>query len=331
MHPKKPTLHMPSTKPDLPEDMSKRNLLLCFDAFGTLFTPKQPIAQQYGDVARSLGLGGFTDKQVQDSFKQAFRQEAKQNPNFGKANGMNAGKWWTNVRDGKGSIEALLMTGIQIIHNTFQPLVGANQQIHTELAPRLLYRFASEEGYVLKPGVLPLLHGLRDRDQRTFGRTVIGVVTNSDDRVPGILTSLGLRVSPLTYGSNAVADAAATEYDIDFAVMSYDVGHEKPDKRIFAAAEDMLKSNLAVAGADLSTWDKVYVGDEYEKDVVGARDAGWYAVLVNENGSGGHEDVKDLDHANPGNLLQHLRERHPAVVLSSLERLAQWLCVHSTP
>ena len=48
--------------------MSRRNLLICFDAFGTLFAPKRPIAQQYGEVARSLGLGGFTDEQLQDSY-----------------------------------------------------------------------------------------------------------------------------------------------------------------------------------------------------------------------------------------------------------------------
>lgn len=77
--------------------MSKRNLLLCFDAFGTLFKPRQPVAQQYADVARSLGLSGFTNEDVAASFKNAFKQEAKQNPNYGKANGMNAEKWWTNA------------------------------------------------------------------------------------------------------------------------------------------------------------------------------------------------------------------------------------------
>ena len=77
----------------LSEDMSKRNLLICFDAFGTLFAPKRPIAQQYGtaelysgtyardqlltasitgEVARSFGLSGFTDTDVANSFKQAF-------------------------------------------------------------------------------------------------------------------------------------------------------------------------------------------------------------------------------------------------------------------
>ena len=49
--------------------MSKRNLLICFDAFGTLFKPKRPIQQQYGEVARSLGLGGFSDEDVNSSFK----------------------------------------------------------------------------------------------------------------------------------------------------------------------------------------------------------------------------------------------------------------------
>lgn len=75
----------------------KPNLLLCFDAFGTLFTPKRPIAQQYGEVARSFGLGPFSDDQVAKSFKAAFKNEAKRNPNFGKDDGMNAEMWWTNV------------------------------------------------------------------------------------------------------------------------------------------------------------------------------------------------------------------------------------------
>lgn len=49
--------------------MSKKNLLICFDAFGTLFTPRKPVAQQYSEVARSFGLGGFTDDDIAKSFK----------------------------------------------------------------------------------------------------------------------------------------------------------------------------------------------------------------------------------------------------------------------
>lgn len=46
----------------------KRNLLLCVDAFGTLFRPKSPIAEQYGNVARSLGVK-ISDDEVAESFK----------------------------------------------------------------------------------------------------------------------------------------------------------------------------------------------------------------------------------------------------------------------
>ncbi|EMC93048.1 hypothetical protein BAUCODRAFT_125979 [Baudoinia panamericana UAMH 10762] len=245
--------------------MAKRNLLLGIDAFGTIFTPKRPIATQYGEVARSLGLNGFTDEQVNSSFRTAFKQQSKLNPNFGKSNGMNAEKWWTNI-----------------IYNTFEPLVGPNEKLNTELAPRLLYRFSSEEGYALTPGAMMLLSGLRARPLPSFDRVVVGVITNSDDRIPSILTSLGLRVSSLRFGSDSLVTKLPTneQCDIDFTVMSYDVGYEKPDKRIFDASEEMLRSIPVPGAIEPNSWSKLYVGDDYEKDIVGARDAGWSAVLV---------------------------------------------------
>lgn len=78
--------------------MTRRKLLLCFDAFGTLFRPKSPVPEQYAAVARQCGLDGFTTKDVQASFKTAFSSESKAHPNYGKAIGMGAAQWWTNVR-----------------------------------------------------------------------------------------------------------------------------------------------------------------------------------------------------------------------------------------
>lgn len=46
----------------------KRNLLLCVDAFGTLFRPRSPIAEQYGTVARGMGVK-ISDDEVAQSFK----------------------------------------------------------------------------------------------------------------------------------------------------------------------------------------------------------------------------------------------------------------------
>ncbi|KAK5680287.1 hypothetical protein LTS10_007214 [Elasticomyces elasticus] len=275
--------------------MPKRNLLLCFDAFGTIFKPKQPIAQQYGDVARSLGLRGFTDEQVEASFKVAFKQESKENPNFGKANGMTPSRWWE-----------------KIIRNTFRPLmVGPDAKLHQELAPRLLYRFSSEEAYDLLPGVLPFLQDLRTNPPSGIERIAVGIITNSDDRVPSVLTSLGLHVSPLVYGSDAAKSRPSpdeTTYDIDFTVMSYDVGHEKPDRRIFEAAEGLLATLPAADGTSPDAWAKVYVGDEHGKDVVGARNAGWHSVLLNEASSDVPDGVRQLDEQTSGDLLHDLKD-----------------------
>ncbi len=125
-----------------------------------------------------------------------------------------------------------------------------------------------------------------------------GVITNSDDRVPRILSSLGLCVSPLRFGSSVEpAELVGQLYDVDLHCMSYDVGVTKPDKRIFDTAEEMANQLLAAQvdtnhgggqASDTVPWLKVYLGDEYEKDVVGARNAGWNAVLI--GGEGGTTD-----------------------------------------
>ena len=77
--------------------MSKRNLLLCFDAFGTLIRPIRPVAQQYAEVARQCGFVDFNDDELEVTFKVTFKQESKKNPNYGKETGLGATEWWTNV------------------------------------------------------------------------------------------------------------------------------------------------------------------------------------------------------------------------------------------
>lgn len=75
----------------------RKHTLLTFDAFGTLIVPREPIARQYADAARSHGLSGFTEDDVARNFRTAFKEQSRQNPNYGKATGMGAAKWWANV------------------------------------------------------------------------------------------------------------------------------------------------------------------------------------------------------------------------------------------
>lgn len=170
------------------------------------------------------------------------------------------------------------------------------------LIPSLLRRFSSSEGYQLYPDVLPFFNMLRigETDPR-FGawpwkRTIVGVISNSDDRIIGVLKSFGLTVASLRDHMERDAEnrtvVCQLRPDISFVVLSYDVDAEKPSQIIFKAAERLAKlasDNERITSPSVLPWtediDKIYVGDDLAKDIVGARKAGWEAVLI-QRGSG---------------------------------------------
>ena len=47
----------------------RKPILLTFDAFGTLYRPRDSIGRIYAEFARKHGLTGFTDAVIQDNFK----------------------------------------------------------------------------------------------------------------------------------------------------------------------------------------------------------------------------------------------------------------------
>ena len=47
---------------------ARKRLVLTFDAFGTLFTPRAPIGKQYADIAKKHGLRGFTAQEIGENF-----------------------------------------------------------------------------------------------------------------------------------------------------------------------------------------------------------------------------------------------------------------------
>lgn len=225
----------------------------------------------------------------------------------------------------------------QIINNTFKPLMPSNEEVPAELAPKLIHRFMSNEGYELQPGASEILRHLRESPKKSFDQIVVGIITNSDPRVPDVLSSLGLRINPLRYGATSEFRFVPGEtWDIDFSVMSYDVGKEKPNKEIFKAATEMLDSALTARGdtstsRDLKAWEKVYVGDEYDKDVVGAGKSGWYSVLISEeavyddqgNDLIGWLEDEPVDASS--SLMQVFHSGSKAVGFGSLFRIGDWL------
>ncbi|KAF1947602.1 hypothetical protein EJ02DRAFT_327431, partial [Clathrospora elynae] len=255
----------------------QKNLFLCLDAFGTLFTPSIPIPVAYARAAARHGIHvGNTEnpKDVQSHFREQFKSESHRNPNYGRATGMGAERWWGNV-----------------IHNTFIPFLRQGQQFPKALTKELLQTYSSSEGYTMYRDVRPFFDMLRSHNQSQpqpnspwpWHKTVVGIITNSDARVPDILSSFGLSIGPRRVGTADQRERnASLEDDITFVVLSYDVGVEKPDRKMFDAAVDILEDMLVgnEEGLMMGSFEKLYVGDDLEKDYDGAAAAGWDRILL---------------------------------------------------
>jgi hypothetical protein len=175
--------------------------------------------------------------------------------------------------------------------------------------------------------VKPFFERLHRDTSWPYKKTIVGVITNSDDRVPGILRSLGLRVQTRVDTISPCFYTFFETDDISFVVLSYDVGHEKPHQYIFDAASSLLKETLATSarnryeGLTEADFDKLHVGDDLQKDYDGARAAGWHAVLLDRSGIMGKAqglhvarvDMKDK----PGNETEVL-------VAKTLHDLHKW-------
>ncbi|KAG9206909.1 hypothetical protein G6514_000199 [Epicoccum nigrum] len=254
---------------------AEKNLLLCFDAFGTLFRPNIPIPSAYAQAAIKHGVKlDVKDpaEAVAKEFKLAFKEASKQSPNYGKVVGLGAEKWWA-----------------QVINNTFRRWLKPGEYVPQALVDDLLQRYSTKEGYDIYPDVVPFFRKLQTKTSSEtenlwpWEKTIVGVITNSDDRVPGILSSFGLKVGPRRVDTPDERTAeVALQDDISFVVLSYDVGVGKPDPAMFDAAVDSLKEILDGCGDELRAEDfeKVYVGDEMQNDYYGAQTAGWQALLL---------------------------------------------------
>jgi putative hydrolase of the HAD superfamily len=91
------------------------------------------------------------------------------------------------------------------------------------------------------------------------------------------LTNRKYKLAIITNGSNSMQnrkiDALGIRTYFDEIIISSDVGMKKPDKNIFLLTCDKLKILPSEA---------VYIGDNYEVDILGAVDAGLKAIWINK-------------------------------------------------
>lgn len=296
-----------------------RTLLLTLDAFGTLFYPRPPVPEQYAATAHEFGLSrtAVTPSKLKAAFKDVFRAQAKRYPNYGRADvlrGKYGGprQWWEEVI--RGSFARVLDPG---------PAQGSKEEFNlpSGMVDALLDRFAGEGGYTLYEDVAPFFARMREiRSASTrFDRVVLGVISNSDDRVPAVLKALGVRVGDMRADQDlssvqlpgfeqrnaqitGVSNGNRADVDLDLVVTSYEAGEEKPNRLIFDVAKRqamMIANNDAQPGDTLTgegetnDWVCVHVGDDYEKDYRAAIDAGWQSYLL-PRGNGEQHPAKTI-------------------------------------
>ncbi|WEW60172.1 hypothetical protein PRK78_005657 [Emydomyces testavorans] len=276
-----------------------RTLLLTLDAFNTIFHPRQPIPAIYTHVAQDLGVipSTVTPEAVKPAFKTAFKHNSTEYPNYGRNTPGFGGPraWWRNV-----------------IRECFAAVKGHGATVNDvpdRLVESLISVFEGDVGYKLYDDVKPFFSKLQAWKAAkragnvpkgavgSFDRVTVGIISNSDDRVPKILRSLGLQVGsawaddgellPPVRGIMSAEKTGERENDIDFIVTSYEAGDEKPNKHIFDVAKKRAEEYLKEEGRDIefhfppAEYDHcVHVGDDYRDDCRGAKDAGWQSVLL---------------------------------------------------
>ena len=316
----------PGDVTQLPEKMGAgsskpKTLVVTLDALGTIYKFKEPVAVQYSRIAKQCGLRTkFTDEALNKSFRQAFKSVSKDYPNYGHRTLDSPDLWWKILTDktfsdvSKG--EPIPPHLGSALYKHFSS--GSAYELYPDVRPfmniisRLRKQFKDPEG----------------------GMVICGIITNSDPRVRQVLRSLGLLVGHSKFPAPSfdelwrqANDMFESPFyhlyngsnDFDFLATSYDCGYEKPHVGIFHQAE-LLSAPLPMSRAEQQSdvpsaltgkirqkirlamqyraagmsrrW--IHIGDDYEKDFIGAREAGYQALWLNRKGSSDKKDEYEV-------------------------------------
>ncbi|KAK4049632.1 hypothetical protein OIO90_005391 [Microbotryomycetes sp. JL221] len=226
------------------------------DAFGTLFSPRQPVHVQYAQVAEQFGINVEPDK-VKQSFKQAFKHWNSNYPLYGKLSrpSMTAFDWWSHV-----------------IRDTLTHAGAPKQcmdQVQHELLPALVQRFWCKEGYALHDDVASFLSHLQSLSSTTQGFVSAHptVVSGSDQGVIKVLQDIGV-----------LSDQAILEREV---LTTWQIEHVKRDKLFWQMVLQRLNADRQAQGEDVLELDQVLVvGDELVADCLTPMSCGMQALLL---------------------------------------------------
>lgn len=270
-----------------------RIVLITLDAQDTLYKFKKPIATQYVELARQHGVQSTIDEDaLASAFKTSFKAMSNSFPNYGHDTLDSPKTWW-----------------VRVVNDAFEHVISKTE-IPETLPGGLYDHFATAAAYDLYPDVTPFFERMRRLKRRHNSDATsmfVGLISNSDPRVKSVLDHLGLKVGTDTLDSHAEAakDTMVTLYrpddDLDFVTTSCAAMIEKPHREIFEHAKAMahclnvsrneqrglgalVKEEQTVASAAPEYSTLIHVGDDYKKDYLGAKNAGWKAIYLTRDG-----------------------------------------------
>lgn len=222
---------------------------ISFDVFGTLYTPKETIAQQYHGIAlKEFGIEKSITS-IDSEFPKIYSRLSERYPNYGKGctEIRSCEEWW-----------------LELIVELFDIPHFRENEKSAQLCNRLMNYFTGTEAYRLYDDVIPTLTALKEKNVKMV------VSSNSDLRVLQILKSMGL----------------TKFFEPDHVYLSYDLDASKPDRAFFdkiannfIEEEELLMASHSVE--KLAYLERCWhIGDSYDKDFLGPVRSGWNGILL---------------------------------------------------
>ena len=218
-----------------------------FDAANTLLYPFPSVGSQYAEVAARYRVTTTADA-VQHAFRHAWghvQAQSEQDPT----------RYGIGEPDGRRFWHAL-------VHATFTQI--ALPETFDTFFDELYTRFAAPTAYRLYPETLAVLQKLRQDGY------IVGVISNWDSRLTGILAGLGLMEQ------------------LHHVTISAVVGWEKPHRAVF---------DHALQAVSVSPSRALHIGDSLREDVQGAAQAGLQPLWIQrqETSESAYPVIQDLN------------------------------------
>lgn len=177
--------------------MNNLTRLVSFDAFGTLYVPRELVALQYHKIAKGFGIQKSAS-QIELDFPKCYTFMTNKFPNYGKYSQEIAScdEWWLE----------LIVRLLEI------PCFRDNRRSN-QVCKNILDHFVSKDAYRVYDDVIPTLQYLSKK--RAAGDLRVIISSNTDASLVKVIKNLGL-----------------SEY-FDSVYLSYDLGESKPTQAFF--------------------------------------------------------------------------------------------------